>query len=1215
MYEIKQELGFEVKDALAALENLDKGFGTFGMRLETNVLQLHAWNTKADVTLGLLQKIQSAAAAAASAFSGIRMPSDDLLSGKINRGGQTTGLQGGAAAKQMNEWIENCQKAGGAAAATEQALASVGKTGSNAINNVTLSWKTMLRVMETQALIRGFNMVRNAVEEAYTSFQSLSKAVGEIAAINPERNFAQITDSVHKMSDAFNQPIGRVAEAQYQLLSSQFTTDADRVNILTAANKLAKAGAQDLGDTTLLLVGALNAYGDTSDKAALRAAEFFETIKLGRLRAGELGTALGRIQGIAHELGVSIEELNASLVAITIGGVKVTEASTQMRGIMSSLLKPSEELKKAFKDIGVESGPAAVATYGLKGTLDALWKSIDGNKSLGAKIFPNVRAMAGDFRLAGEGAEKFKATMDAQTNLDRDTLNKPFEQFVQTDAEKLNKELNKLSNFFTADFGQRLVAQLNGVVQALGGGKGLLGTLQILTGELPRDIAIVGGLIAVFKALSLASFSAGKEFTTLDSLMAKNSASMTRYFGTLKGIVGTLALFEAAKIGGEAIGNWYGNTLRAPQEAVRDQAARELEVQNTKTEASVRLAESQGTRQFQVLRQYVAKANVEYLRDADNFKLRAKDIEKDAQTSFDKVLSTRQKLTQELGALSATAWKNAESVPDTTAKLLQDVADRRYKREAMAGADPLGEYQNRLRDVVDQYKKLQGGAKDDREQKLADAAWDRVLAWKALVQQQEKLIGGSFNLEQIARLEDDLDQRKVEAMEAYQRTQEQVAKDAEERQHVAEAHNAELSKLRLKIEDELKSTVKDEGGVVEFKDSATFARDLKAAESDTKTFLARMKEYGKDFSADFLADPRAFEAMKRETERALASAHLQNIELAPEALAKLNAQMSASVAKLRVEVPAILKLEQLTGEDIRKVGLQKVLDDASAKYISTLTQSAQAEGATKKIAAGRAEYEKGMAAFKPLFDQPATAWGGLGARSDPDQYRKAVDAVNQMKELAAQTSVTHAEALNLQTALNRINWDKVFPSTAQSEQAYAAIQTMLDGINTMSEQTATAPSAAAQGAAQEIQRILEGMGNTKTATEDAARASRDFTSSLERAATIDLTALVNGLSTVGGAMFNMSSGAAHYASGGMGTDTTPAMLSRGEFVMNAASTRRFYSQLTAMNAGGTPSDTNQGVSVTNIGDVSITIPGSSSPQATAQAVAEGLRRMSRMGRV
>jgi hypothetical protein len=94
-------------------------------------------------------------------------------------------------------------------------------------------------------------------------------------------------------------------------------------------------------------------------------------------------------------------------------------------------------------------------------------------------------------------------------------------------------------------------------------------------------------------------------------------------------------------------------------------------------------------------------------------------------------------------------------------------------------------------------------------------------------------------------------------------------------------------------------------------------------------------------------------------------------------------------------------------------------------------------------------------------------------------------------------------------------------------------------------------------------------------------------------------------------------GMMHLASGGgaRGIDTIPAMLSPGEFVMNAKSSRRFYSQLQAMNAGQTPAYRESGGSVTSIGDtnVSISVDGSKTPAETARELMKSMDRLGRRG--
>lgn len=92
---------------------------------------------------------------------------------------------------------------------------------------------------------------------------------------------------------------------------------------------------------------------------------------------------------------------------------------------------------------------------------------------------------------------------------------------------------------------------------------------------------------------------------------------------------------------------------------------------------------------------------------------------------------------------------------------------------------------------------------------------------------------------------------------------------------------------------------------------------------------------------------------------------------------------------------------------------------------------------------------------------------------------------------------------------------------------------------------------------------------------------------------------------------------AGFATGGFakGTDTIPAMLSPGEYVINAKSTRRFFSQLQAINAGVAPIYRAEGGPVVNnnttIGD--IVVQGGNSGRATARTIAQELRREFRRG--
>jgi hypothetical protein len=80
-----------------------------------------------------------------------------------------------------------------------------------------------------------------------------------------------------------------------------------------------------------------------------------------------------------------------------------------------------------------------------------------------------------------------------------------------------------------------------------------------------------------------------------------------------------------------------------------------------------------------------------------------------------------------------------------------------------------------------------------------------------------------------------------------------------------------------------------------------------------------------------------------------------------------------------------------------------------------------------------------------------------------------------------------------------------------------------------------------------------------------------------------------------------------------GTDVIPAYLTAHERIINAESSRRFASQITAINAGMRPIYRNEGGHVTNVGDINVNVSGGESSHQTARSIATALRRELRRG--
>ena len=104
-----------------------------------------------------------------------------------------------------------------------------------------------------------------------------------------------------------------VARGLYQTISSGIAAGADSLKVLGVASRLAIAGLADTETTTKLVVSTLNSFQLGVDQAERVADVFFTTVKRGQTTIPELAASMAQATPAAANLGVSLEELAASL--------------------------------------------------------------------------------------------------------------------------------------------------------------------------------------------------------------------------------------------------------------------------------------------------------------------------------------------------------------------------------------------------------------------------------------------------------------------------------------------------------------------------------------------------------------------------------------------------------------------------------------------------------------------------------------------------------------------------------------------------------------------------------------------------------------------------------------------------------------------------------------------------------------------------------------
>ncbi|WP_166345130.1 phage tail tape measure protein [Phytoactinopolyspora limicola] len=179
----------------------------------------------------------------------------------------------------------------------------------------------------------------------------------------------------------------------------------------------AQASAIGLGDTAVvadLVTSAVNAYGSETLSASAATDVLIGAVREGKAEAPELAGALGRVLPIASEMGITFDQVGGAVAAMTRTGSNAAEATTQLRAIMSSLLKPAQQSEEALAEFGLsaEQVRQTVRERGLFEGLMQIRDAVGDNDEALARIFPNIRAYAGMLDLTGEAADTNAAIFD-----------------------------------------------------------------------------------------------------------------------------------------------------------------------------------------------------------------------------------------------------------------------------------------------------------------------------------------------------------------------------------------------------------------------------------------------------------------------------------------------------------------------------------------------------------------------------------------------------------------------------------------------------------------------------------------------------------------------------------------------------------------------------------------------------------------------------------
>nr|BBJ05146.1 hypothetical protein YBY_29950 [Marinobacter nauticus] len=414
--------------------------------------------------------------------------------------------------EQLNKSVRQTGDAGKAGAKGLDEVDRAGRRTTPGLGNLDGSVKNLTKSLA--GLVSGAVALRE-LNNARRDAQLFGAAIAEVSTLMDDvSELDTLAGQASNLTREFGGlPVDQV-KSFYSIYSAGAENAADATAILSNANRLTIGGVTQLGTAVDGLTSVLNAYQMEGERAGEVSDAFFVAMRGGKTTVDEIASSIGGVASIASGAGVELDQLLASVAAITKGGVGTSEAMNQVRQAIVSVVKPTQDAKNLAEELSLEFSVAALQSKGLAGFLDEVREATGGSLEQMGRLFGSVEALNAVVTLTGPQAGSFAALLDEMANKAGAT-DAAFSKMAGT----LDQQIKQLSGQFAVlrtESGMLLGEALLPMVTAFNDNFDLI----------MNTTAVVGGAAAAYAAYRLVLLSATAAQVAFNAALAANPLTL-----------------------------------------------------------------------------------------------------------------------------------------------------------------------------------------------------------------------------------------------------------------------------------------------------------------------------------------------------------------------------------------------------------------------------------------------------------------------------------------------------------------------------------------------------------------------------------------------------------------------------------------------------------------------------------------------------------------
>lgn len=317
-------------------------------------------------------------------------------------------------------------------------------------------------------VIRGLDSVVGVFADATRAALDFNTGLVEIGTVAGDVNLDKIGDDLIAVSNKFGLSLTDIKKGYYDLVSAGVAVE-DAQTALEVSSKLATTGFTSQSVAVNAVTGVMNAWGLKADELAAAGDSLAITVKKGKLTFEEYSGAIGNVSAAAAGIGISLNQTNAVIAALTLGNKTASEAATGFKTVLEGLSKPTKELAEAYKKTAGETLSTALASGDLTKIFTNLQKITGGNAQEMFKLFGSFEAGQAVVSLTGKQFGSFKdalGEMEKAAKSAGQVLDKDFAAVSESAGFKLQKAQNQIANLFVG-IGKFMLPAVAAVSEAL----------------------------------------------------------------------------------------------------------------------------------------------------------------------------------------------------------------------------------------------------------------------------------------------------------------------------------------------------------------------------------------------------------------------------------------------------------------------------------------------------------------------------------------------------------------------------------------------------------------------------------------------------------------------------------------------------------------------------------------------------------------------------